>query len=66
MDKKEPDAPAHVSVVNDQSLSFFEKYINNPSPTGFEWTGQQMWLDYLKPYIDEYYVDNYWYCCGYH
>jgi putative aminopeptidase FrvX len=38
---------------------FFEKYINNPSPTGFEWKGQQMWLDYLKPYIDEYFTDNY-------
>ncbi|TWR29362.1 M42 family metallopeptidase [Mucilaginibacter pallidiroseus] len=47
------------AVVNQQSLEFFEKYINNPSPTGFEWKGQQMWLDYLKPYIDEHFVDNY-------
>lgn len=36
-----------------------EDYINNPSPTGFEWKGQKIWLDYLKPYIDEYQVDNY-------
>ena len=59
MAKKKSDAPSHIPVVNDASISFFEKYINNPSPTGFEWKGQELWLDYLKPYIDEYYVDNY-------
>src|SRR5690606_16180951 len=46
-------------VVNKKSLEFFEKYINNASPTGFEWEGQRMWLDYLKPYVDETYIDNY-------
>jgi putative aminopeptidase FrvX len=56
---KATEAAKHVAVVTDKSLSFLEEYINNPSPTGFEWKGQQMWLDYLKPYIDEYYVDNY-------
>jgi putative aminopeptidase FrvX len=56
-DKK--DKKQHVSVVTDSSLAFFEKYINNPSPTGFEYMGQQMWLDYIKPYIDEYYTDSY-------
>lgn len=49
----------HISVVTKKSLEFFEKYINNPSPTGFEWEGQRMWLDYIKPYTDEYMVDNY-------
>ena len=49
----------HIPVVTTQSLSFFEKYINNPSPTGYEWEGQRLWLDYLKPYVDEHYVDNY-------
>ena len=49
----------HIAVVNKKSLAFFEKYINQPSPTGFEWQGQQLWLDYLKPYIDDSYVDNY-------
>ena len=48
----------HVSVVTDKSLKFFEKYINNPSPTGFEWEGQRLWLDYLKPYVDKTYIDN--------
>jgi len=49
----------HVAVVNDKSLVFFEKYINNPSPIGLEWRGQEIWLEYIKPYIDDYYVDNY-------
>ncbi len=49
----------HVPVVTGESLKFLEKYINNPSPTGFEWEGQKLWLEYIKPYIDEHYVDNY-------
>uniref|UniRef100_UPI004049F3B0 M42 family metallopeptidase n=1 Tax=Daejeonella sp. TaxID=2805397 RepID=UPI004049F3B0 len=49
----------HIPVVTKKSLAFFEKYINNPSPTGFEWEGQRLWLEYIKPYIDEHMVDNY-------
>ncbi|MFM6975579.1 MAG: M42 family metallopeptidase [Sphingobacteriaceae bacterium] len=58
MAKKE-EKPKHITVVNKKSVDFFEKYINNASPTGFEWEGQKLWLDYLKPYIDEHFVDNY-------
>ena len=47
------------SVVNKKSLDFFEAYINNAAPTGFEWEGQRLWLDYLKPYIDTHFVDSY-------
>ena len=42
-----------------KSLVFLESYLNNPSPTGFESEGQKLWLDYLKPYIDDYIVDTY-------
>lgn len=49
----------HIPVVTKKSLAFFEKYINNPSPTGFEWEGQRLWLDYIKPYTEEHMVDNY-------
>ena len=42
-----------------KSLDFLQRYINNPSPTGFEAKGQQIWLDYLKPYIDSYEIDAY-------
>ena len=46
-------------VTNANSIKFLEKYLNNASPTGFEWPGQEIWLDYIKPYIDEYFVDTY-------
>ena len=47
------------NIVNTNSISFLEKYINNASPTGFESEGQKIWLDYIKPYIDDYFVDTY-------
>ncbi|MEL6191095.1 MAG: M42 family metallopeptidase [Bacteroidota bacterium] len=50
---------AELTAINSEALEFFEKYINNPSPTGFESGGQKLWLDYLKPYIDTYEVDAY-------
>lgn len=59
MTKKSTKEIKHQTVVTKKSLAFFEKYINNPSPTGFEWQGQRLWLDYLKPYVDETYIDNY-------
>lgn len=39
--------------------SFLYKYLNNASPTGFEASGQQIWLDYVRPFADETYTDNY-------
>ncbi|HRN93212.1 MAG: M42 family metallopeptidase [Chitinophagales bacterium] len=42
-----------------EDLKFLETYLNTYSPTGFEAEGQKVWLDYLKPAIDEYHVDNY-------
>lgn len=47
------------SILTDKSLTFLKNYINNPSPTGFESEGQKLWLEYIKPYIDEYMVDTY-------
>lgn len=46
-------------IITTKSEKFLEKYLNNPSPTGFESEGQKMWLEYLKPYVDDYIVDNY-------
>ncbi len=43
----------------DKNIEFLYKYLNNASPTGFESTGQQIWLDYLRPYIDETIIDVY-------
>lgn len=42
-----------------ESKKFLEKYLNNASPTSYESSGQKIWLDYLKPYIDEQIVDTY-------
>jgi len=42
-----------------ESFDFLEKYINNAAPTGFEAEGQKLWLSYIQPYIDEYFVDTY-------
>ncbi len=47
------------SILDKASLDFMARYLNNPSPTGFESGGQRIWLDYLKPYIDTYFTDNY-------
>src|SRR5690606_28759287 len=59
MTKKKSKEVQHQAVVTKESLKFLERYINNPSPTGFEWEGQRLWLDYLKPYVDDTYIDNY-------
>ena len=45
--------------MDNKSRSFLEKYLNNASPTGFESSGQQIWLDYLKGYTDSYFTDTY-------
>ena len=47
------------SVINSNSTRFLYEYLNNASPTGFESSGQKIWLNYIKTYIDEYFVDTY-------
>ena len=47
------------SILNKKSLAFLEKYLNNASPTGYEWNGQKLWMEYLKPYVDEFITDTY-------
>lgn len=46
-------------MITANSEKFLKNYLNNASPTGFEASGQKLWLDYLKPYIDEWHLDNY-------
>ncbi len=48
-----------MSIINQNSEAFLHEYLNNASPTGFEVSGQRLWLEYLKPYIDEWGSDNY-------
>ena len=40
-------------------MDFLESYLNNAAPTGYEWTGQKLWMDYLKPYVGEFITDTY-------
>lgn len=47
------------SLLNDKSLQFLEKYLNNAAPTGYEWEGQKLWMDYIEPYVDEFITDTY-------
>ena len=47
------------SILTDNSFSFFKNYINNASPVGFETSGQKLWLEYLKPYVDTSFTDPY-------
>lgn len=48
-----------MSIINSKSEAFLRSYLNNPSPTGFESAGQKLWLEYLKPFIDDWQIDNY-------
>lgn len=45
--------------MDKKSRDFLFKYLNNASPTGFEASGQEIWLDYIKPYVQDYTVDVY-------
>lgn len=59
MSKSKKTASQNTSLLNDASHEFLRSYLNNPSPVGFEYSGQRIWLDYMKPYIDEQLVDPY-------
>lgn len=48
-----------MKVITAKSEKFLKKYLNNASPTGFEVPGQKLWLEYIKPYIDDWKIDNY-------
>ena len=47
------------SVLTDKSFEFLRNYINNPSPVGFETSGQKLWLEYIKNYVDTNFTDPY-------
>lgn len=42
-----------------KNAKFLKQYLNNASPTGFEASGQKIWLDYITPYVDETFTDTY-------
>jgi putative aminopeptidase FrvX len=46
-------------VITNESFNFFKNYINTPSPVGFEYTGQRLWIDYIRRYADDIFTDPY-------
>ena len=48
-----------MSILDKKALKFLENYLNNAAPTGYESGGQKIWMDYLKPYVDEFITDVY-------
>jgi putative aminopeptidase FrvX len=46
-------------ILTSQSEAFLQRYLNNASPTGFEAPGQKLWLEYIKPYVHQWEIDNY-------
>ncbi|MDT0650999.1 M42 family metallopeptidase [Autumnicola edwardsiae] len=47
------------NILDKESVNFLEKYLNNAAPTGYESEGQKLWMDYLRPYVDEFITDTY-------
>jgi len=48
-----------MSILDKKALTFLENYLNNAAPTGYESSGQKIWMEYLKPYVDELITDVY-------
>ena len=46
-------------IITKKSEQFLATYLNNASPTGFESSGQKLWMEYLKPYVDKFETDAY-------
>ncbi len=45
--------------MRDESLQFLKTLVNTPSPSGHEFRGQRVWLDYVQPFADETFSDAY-------
>ena len=48
-----------MKILNQNSIDFLEKYLNNSSPTGYEANGQKIWMEYLSQYVDSFITDVY-------
>ncbi|HEX8546052.1 MAG TPA: M20/M25/M40 family metallo-hydrolase [Cytophagaceae bacterium] len=48
-----------ITFMNTSSKEFLFRYINNASPSGSEESGQKIWLDYIRPYVDDHFIDIY-------
>ncbi len=48
-----------MKILDNKSRKFLKQYLDNASPTGHEWKGQKIWMDYLKPYVQKFLTDTY-------
>lgn len=46
-------------IFSNDALKFLTTYLNNPSPSGDESEGQKIWMDYMKPYVDDFIINTY-------
>jgi len=57
--KEKKEKKNQKDIITNESMDFLRRYLNNPSPVGFESSGQQLWLDYIKSYTDTQFTDPY-------
>lgn len=48
-----------MNILDKKSITFLENYLNNAAPTGYESSGQKIWMNYLEPYVDKFITDTY-------
>lgn len=46
-------------MFDKKAKRFLKNYLSNASPTGHESKGQELWIEYISPYIDEWRSDVY-------
>lgn len=46
-------------MIDKKAKKFLRDYLGNASPTGYETKGQEIWIDYITPYVDEWHTDIY-------
>ncbi|MDI9357838.1 MAG: M20/M25/M40 family metallo-hydrolase [Phycisphaerales bacterium] len=45
--------------IDTSAYNFLKSYLDANSPVGFEYTGQKIWLDYIKKFVQSSFVDPY-------
>ncbi|WP_185882106.1 M42 family metallopeptidase [Blattabacterium cuenoti] len=45
--------------INEDSIKFLGKYLNSLTPTGYESEGQEIWKNYINPYVEKIETDLY-------